>query len=69
MSTGSTGLGERRTTTERSPIRFLVFGLIVVLLTSILGVRLFMLQVANNVPRRNKSRRGPGDRLAPGGHL
>ena len=49
MSAGTTGLGERPTTTERSPIRFLVFGLVVVLLTSILGVRLFMLQIANNV--------------------
>jgi penicillin-binding protein 2 len=49
VSAGTTGLGERPTTAERSPIRFLVFGLIVVLLTSILGVRLFMLQVANNV--------------------
>lgn len=49
MSTGATGLGERPTTSDRSSIRFVVFGLVVVLLSSILGVRLFMLQVANNV--------------------
>lgn len=49
MSAGTTGLGERPTTKDRSPIRFVVFGLVVVLLSSILGVRLFMLQVANNV--------------------
>ena len=49
MSTGTTGLGERPATTDRSPIRFLIFGVIVALLSSVLGVRLFMLQVANNV--------------------
>ncbi len=49
MSTGTTGLGERPATSERSPIRFLIFGVIVALLSSVLGVRLFMLQVANNV--------------------
>jgi penicillin-binding protein 2 len=49
VSTGSAGLGERPATTDRSPIRFLIFGLIVALLSSVLGVRLFMLQVANNV--------------------
>ncbi len=45
MSTGTVGLGERPAVQDRSLIRFLVFGLLVVLLASILGVRLFMLQV------------------------
>ncbi len=49
MSAGTVGAGERRSADKRSPIRFVVFGLVVVLLSSILGVRLFMLQVANNV--------------------
>ena len=49
MSAGTAGLNDRPAATERSPIRFVVFGLVVVLLSSVLGVRLFMLQVANNV--------------------
>ena len=49
MSAGTVGLGERPERSERSPIRFVVFGLVVALLASVLGVRLFMLQVANNV--------------------
>jgi len=49
VSAGTTGLPEQSAIPDRSPIRFLVFGLVVVLLSSILGVRLFMLQVANNV--------------------
>ena len=49
MSAGTTGLGEKPRANDRSPIRFVVFGLVVVILSSVLGVRLFMLQVANNV--------------------
>ena len=49
MSAGAAGVGERPERGDRSPIRFVVFGLVVILLASVLGVRLFMLQVANNV--------------------
>ena len=47
MSTRVIGPGERPLTQGRSPIRFFVFGLLVVLLASILGLRLFLLQVAD----------------------
>lgn len=40
-------MGDRGAESIRSPIRFMVFGLIVVLLATVLGARLFMLQVAN----------------------
>jgi len=46
VSTSSVEPVERRRGEERSPIRFVVFGLVVALLSGILGVRLFMLQVA-----------------------
>ncbi|MES2210727.1 MAG: penicillin-binding protein 2 [Chloroflexota bacterium] len=48
MSTDTVGLTDRDTSDHRSPIRFVVFGLVVVILGTILGVRLFMLQVASN---------------------
>ncbi len=48
MSAGSVGSGDERTGDERSPIRFLVFGLITALLAAVLGIRLFMLQVADS---------------------
>jgi penicillin-binding protein 2 len=47
VSTRVVGPEERPLTQGRSPIRFFVFGLLVVLLASILGVRLFLLQVAD----------------------
>ncbi|MEO8468768.1 MAG: penicillin-binding protein 2 [Chloroflexota bacterium] len=48
MSADSVGMGERPTADSRSPIRFMVFGLVVAILATVLGVRLFMLQVASN---------------------
>jgi penicillin-binding protein 2 len=48
VSAGSVGVGEHPVGGERSPIRFLVFGIVVALLASVLGVRLFMLQITNN---------------------
>ncbi|MEO8208546.1 MAG: penicillin-binding protein 2 [Chloroflexota bacterium] len=47
MSADPIGLGERPAAQERSRARFAVFGLIVVLLSTVLGIRLFMLQVSN----------------------
>ncbi len=47
MSADSVSMGDRNTESLRSPIRFMVFGLIVALLATVLGARLFMLQVAN----------------------
>ena len=38
MSAGTTGLPEQQAIPERSPIRFLVFGLVVMLLSSTLGM-------------------------------
>lgn len=48
MSEVSAGLGERGASEERSRIRFLVFGLVVVILASVLGAKLFAMQIANN---------------------
>jgi penicillin-binding protein 2 len=47
VSAGAVGVDEGQARDERSPIRFLVFGLVVVVLASILGARLFLLQIAN----------------------
>ena len=48
MSAETVGIGEKPATDARSPIRFMVFGLVVAILSTVLGVRLFMLQVASN---------------------
>ena len=48
MSADTVGVGEKPAADPRSPIRFMVFGLIVAILSTVLGVRLFMLQVASN---------------------
>jgi penicillin-binding protein 2 len=48
VSAGSVGIGEHPVRDQRSPIRFLVFGIVVALLASVLGGRLFMLQITNN---------------------
>jgi len=48
VSTETAGLTGHPTTNDRSPIRFVVFGIVVVLLSTILGARLFMLQIADS---------------------
>ena len=48
MSAETVGIGEKPAADARSPIRFMVFGLVVAILSTVLGVRLFMLQVASN---------------------
>ncbi len=48
MSVDTVGAGEKAAGGDRSPIRFMVFGLIVVVLATVLSVRLFMLQVASS---------------------
>ena len=48
MSSDTVGMAEKPTADPRSPIRFMVFGLVVAILSTVLGVRLFMLQVASN---------------------
>ena len=48
MSADTVGLGGQPAAPDRSRARFAVFGLIVALLATVLGVRLFMLQVANS---------------------
>ncbi len=47
MSVDTVGLGGQPAAPDRSRARFAVFGLIVALLATVLGARLFMLQVAN----------------------
>ncbi len=46
MSTDAPAYLNRRSSDEPSPIRFVAFGLVVVLAASILGIRLFALQIA-----------------------
>ena len=48
MSAETAGIGEKPSADPRFPIRFMVFGLVVAMLSTVLGVRLFMLQVASN---------------------
>lgn len=48
MSADSIGFGDQPMSDHRSPVRFVIFGLILALLASVLGVRLFMLQVAGH---------------------
>jgi len=47
VSTPAPPFASRRSTDERSPIRFVAFGLAVVLAASVLTARLFALQVAS----------------------
>lgn len=48
MSSDTAGIGEKPASDRPSPVRFLVFGLMVSVLVTVLGIRLFILQVTSN---------------------